>query len=212
MGGREAILSLSIYDRLTALDVSPEILKEFIAIIAMAVAAGKVPMTPAQRARKYRHEKSQRRDSVAASPVQPVTAPGELFALPAPATPTPKEKKPRAKKEKAPTDADPRHHAITSAIGAAYRASTGKPFAFNPRFAKVLADFLKSCPEVTADEFLDRYRDCLESGVSTFAKHTASAADPIYLCRNWMAVETELTRIAQDFEKANRPKPAFQSK
>lgn len=111
-----------------------------------------------------------------------------------PIEPTPPKPK-REPKPKPETTADPRHHEITSGIGAAFFEVMEVPFIFSPRFAKDLAGFLKQYTDTSAD-FLAMYKQMLKAGRMPYSNATKKAADPCYLVRNWMACVVELENIA----------------
>jgi len=116
-----------------------------------------------------------------------------LFPIEPPQPKPPKERKPKPE-----TSADPRHHEITSRIGAAFSEVMEVPFIFSARFAKELATFLKQYPG-TADEFLAMYQQMLKAGRMPYANATKKAADPCFLARNWNACVVELENIAGQY-------------
>ena len=146
------------------------------------------------------------------SPSAPTHAPpppfaggdGELFQTVAVAIPVPKKRKPRTSP---PSEADPRHHEITSQIGELYADAMGERPAFNGQFFKALANFLKTWKDGTADEWLDRYWDVLTLGKEKFAPICRRAADPEFLCRNWQSVAAEVQKLRAEQSQVFKPKP-----
>jgi hypothetical protein len=123
---------------------------------------------------------------------------GEVDSLFPIEPPPPKPKREPKPKPKPEGTTDPRHHEITSRIGAAFSEVMEVPFIFSTRFAKEIATFLRQYPG-TADDFLAMYQQMLKAGRMPYANATKKAADPCFLARNWNACVVELENIAGQY-------------
>lgn len=123
-------------------------------------------------------------------------------AVPASAEPTPE---PAAKTRKpGGENADQRHHEITSRIKAVYETATGKPFIMDGRFVKRLQVFLSSAPDITAEEYLETYKQAVSVKLGQFTpSEIIKAHTPSFFTDNFMVVRGLIERNQNGNENGN---------
>lgn len=128
-------------------------------------------------------------------------------AVPSSAVPTPE---PAAKNPKPVGDGekDRRHHEITSRIRGVYETTTGNPFIMDGRFLKRLQVFLSSAPDMTADEFLETYRQAVSVELGQFTPtEIIKAHVPSFFADNFMTVRGLIERTQKTNTNGNHSRP-----
>lgn len=104
---------------------------------------------------------------------------------------------PKPKKEKKASDADPRHHEITSQWSGPYKTFHGQGYVFSGKDVSVLKRFLASARDVTAAQFMERAgKAWAHAKADRFARQCARAATIAGLCDAWNDIVTEMQRPA----------------
>ncbi len=160
------------------------------------------PMTPAQRAKRYRESKkadsSHGKVTIEPEASRKVTPSRKLHDV----APAPKQQTVEVLEldgfelESDADSPDPRHREITSRIGEVFESVTERKFSFSPKFAKSLQRFLSGW-KGDAEEFLDTYRDVIECSQDPYAGLCRKCVDPAVLCQNWMAALAEIQKTKQ---------------
>jgi hypothetical protein len=128
-------------------------------------------------------------------------------AVPASAVPTP-EPAPKKPKSVSEEEKDRRHHEITSRIRGVYETTTGKPFIMDGRFLKRLQVFLSSAPDMTADEFLETYRQAVSVELGQFTPtEIIKAHVPSFFADNFMTVRGLIERTQNTNQNGNHSRP-----
>lgn len=128
-------------------------------------------------------------------------------AVPASAVPTP-EPAPKKPKSVSEEGRDQRHHEITSRIKFVYETATEKPFIMDGRFLKRLQVFLTSAPDMTADEFLETYRQAVSVELGQFTPtEIIKAHVPSFFADNFMTVRGLIERTQNTNQNGNHSRP-----
>jgi hypothetical protein len=102
-----------------------------------------------------------------------------------------------SKSKKAKSEADPRHHEITSQWGEPYRSFHGQTYVFSGKDGSALKRFLASARDVTAAQFMERAgKAWAHAKADRFARQCARAATIAGLCDAWNDIVTEMQRPA----------------
>lgn len=102
-----------------------------------------------------------------------------------------------SRSKKAKSEADPRHHEITSKWGEPYRTFHGQSYVFSGKDASALKRFLASARDVTAAQFMERAgKAWTHAKADRFARQCARAATIAGLCDAWNDIVTEMQRPA----------------
>ncbi|RBP42428.1 helix-turn-helix protein [Roseimicrobium gellanilyticum] len=100
-----------------------------------------------------------------------------------------------SKPKKVKSEADPRHHEITSQWGSTYRAFHGQSYVFNKKDVSNLKRFLADDSSTTAEQFLHRAQEAWKRAKEDpYARQCASAATITGLCSRWNDITLELQR------------------
>jgi hypothetical protein len=100
-----------------------------------------------------------------------------------------------SKPKKPKSEADPRHHEITSQWGEPYRTFHGQSYVLSGKDVSALKRFLASARDVTAAQFMERaVKAWAHAKADRFARQCARAATIAGLCDAWNDIVTEMQR------------------